>query len=133
MAVKHMPQDLFDVAAMTIGLIRLRDKRDVWGEVTRAYLNDYPNDKLYPKQLIDASDQIYELLTNGSSEFTTTHLDVAVGLRMGLDSEMKPVAVTGLKKIFRGTWFSKGHPTPEIRVALCLGSVRVLLTITKSL
>jgi hypothetical protein len=122
---KYMPQDVFDVTAMAIVFATgwegptdedalIKQSAELW----HSYESSYPGDAMGRQHLIEAARNIRASVRgHENSALVADVLHVAIDLRMKLDADMKPVR--GLSKIFRGTAFGAGHPTPEIRVLKC--------------
>lgn len=134
--MKFMPQDVFDTCVLVLACNYVSGGEERYEYVKRGILGSYENaylgDAIYMQE---AEDLVEPVIIHASSHFDDDAVEwslaEAVNILGELDENLEPKR--GLRKVFGGTYFTKGHPNPSIRSDQALKDIKRLLSIVKVL
>jgi len=126
--MKFMPQDMFEVMAISMAKYKLlgdEEFRKFKFAMHEAYKNDYKGDVLWLSQAEELIQDIQQLVTKIKAKDAFKYLTVASEFRQKLDENLEIPSAT--KKIFGGNFFTRSHPSPSSRKEIALKNIARLM------
>ena len=132
---KYINQDVFDASI----LLAAADYVDSGSELqfhnsvaklVEYYQKDYIGDYEFGFQIKEAVPKLLKKFEKVNKKLLVEKLNIAASVRMELDDNMK--RKSSLKKIFGGTVFTSGHPSPHLRLSTGLVNTEYLINLVLS-
>ena len=126
--MKFMPQDVFEVFCLMLAEYKLIGDENFYNEIKRDMVRDhqsaYPGDALWLEQAESIVPALIKIVGDLGAKDKKRSLYVARDLRMKLDVNLNPIS--GLGKVFGGSFFVKSHPAPNMRAVLAIQNINML-------